>query len=34
MSDFGKVKFGGQVLPGKHTALISQELFDKVGEKL
>ena len=30
----GKVKFGGDVLQGKHTALISQELFDKVGEKL
>jgi len=30
----GKVKFGGEVLPGKHTPLISQDLFDKVGEKL
>ena len=30
----GKVKFGGEVLPGKHTALISQDLFDKVREKL
>ena len=30
----GKVKFGGEVLPGKHTALISEELFRKVGEKL
>lgn len=30
----GKVKFAGQVLPGKHTALILQELFDKVREKL
>src|SRR3990172_3766537 len=30
----GKVKFGGEVLKGKHTALISQDLFDKVREKL
>ncbi len=30
----GKVKFSGQVLQGTHTALISQELFDKVQGKL
>jgi site-specific DNA recombinase len=30
----GKVKFGGDVVQGKHTPLISQELFDKVKEKL
>jgi site-specific DNA recombinase len=30
----GKVKFGGQIAQGKHPALLSQELFDKVGEKL
>ena len=30
----GKVKFAGETLPGKHTPLISQELFDKVREKL
>ena len=30
----GKVKFGGESLAGKHTALISQELFDKVRERL
>lgn len=30
----GKVKFGGEVMQGKHTALISQELFDKVRDKL
>ena len=30
----GKVKFAGNVVQGKHTALISQELFDKVKEKL
>jgi len=30
----GKLKFAGQVVQGKHTPLISQELFDKVQEKL
>lgn len=30
----GKVKFGGEVLKGKHPALISEELFNKVKEKL
>lgn len=30
----GKVKFAGQISQGKHIPLISQELFDKVQEKL
>jgi site-specific DNA recombinase len=30
----GKVKFGGEVMQGKHTPLISQELFDKIQNKL
>lgn len=30
----GKVKFGGETAQGKHTALISEELFNKVQEKL
>jgi len=30
----GKVKFGGDVSSGKHTPLISQELFDKVKIKI
>jgi site-specific DNA recombinase len=30
----GKVKFSGSVVQGKHPALLSQELFDKVREKL
>ena len=30
----GKVKFAGQTTQGKHTALISQELFNKVRERL
>ncbi len=30
----GKVKFAGNVTQGKHNPLISQELFDKVREKL
>ncbi len=30
----GKVKFSGQVAQGKHQPLLSQELFDKVQEKL
>jgi site-specific DNA recombinase len=30
----GKVKFSGQVVQGKHPPLISQELFEKVREKL
>ena len=30
----GKVKFGGETVQGKHTALVSQELFDNVQEKL
>jgi len=30
----GKIKFGGQVLEGKHTPLISHELFNKVQKKL
>jgi site-specific DNA recombinase len=30
----GKIKFAGQVIQGKHNPLISQELFDKVQDKL
>lgn len=30
----GKIKFSGNTIPGKHNPLISQELFDKVQEKL
>jgi len=30
----GKVKFSGQILPGKHSAIISNELFNKVQSKL
>jgi len=30
----GKVKFAGQIAQGKHAPLISQELFDKIQEKL
>ncbi len=30
----GKVKFAGQIAQGKHPALVSNELFDKVQEKL
>jgi len=30
----GKIKFGGETTQGKHTPLISKELFDKVQEKL
>lgn len=30
----GKIKFAGQVVDGKHTPLISQDLFDRVREKL
>lgn len=30
----GKVKFSGQIAQGKHNPLISQELFEKVREKL
>jgi site-specific DNA recombinase len=30
----GKAKFGGQTSQGKHTPLISEELFNKVREKL
>ena len=30
----GKVKLSGEITKGKHTALISQDLFDKVQEKL
>ena len=30
----GKIKFAGEIVQGKHTPLISQELFDKVQEKL
>ena len=30
----GKIKFAGQVIQGKHTPLISPELFDKVQAKL
>ena len=29
-----RVKFSGQVVQGKHTPLISEELFRKVGERL
>jgi site-specific DNA recombinase len=30
----GKVKFGGQILEGKHSPLISHELFNKVQKKI
>ena len=30
----GKVKFSGQILQGKHEAIISPELFNKVQNKL
>ncbi len=30
----GKVKFDGEILPGNHKSLISQELFNKVQSKL
>lgn len=30
----GKIKFSGQILPGKHPAIISSELFNKVQKKL
>ena len=30
----GKIKFSGELAQGKHQSLISQELFDKVQEKL
>lgn len=30
----GRVKFDGKVLQGEHTPILSQELFDKVREKL
>jgi site-specific DNA recombinase len=30
----GKVKFSGEIVQGRHTSLLSQELFDKVQEKL
>lgn len=30
----GKVKFDGQIMPGKHPSLISAEIFNKVQDKL
>jgi len=30
----GKIKFAGKIIPGKHTPLISQGLFDQVQNKL